>query len=1157
MRERSIGGRRGGFGEGLLGLVLWLGACSLDGGKRPERAEGTDVPTASAYDIGVATRGACTDWTTRTCAIELSTQGGFVDCAPGVQVCEQGVWGPCAIDATRAHVRVPAPAASSVSGSASGPRLGLQSIGGTATSCAGNVCNPSCRVFQDEPSVAVAAQRVDAPTGNLYGGALQASNVPSAFKAKGSLDTQCSAAPGSEESNSACQFDQRCVDGECVAFDPGESGICEGIDLTAPTSCVPSSGGTRAITVCNRGTETAPPGVKCYRYPGGSPKYPNPDPGLGTWVMTTAHELEPGDCETQQVAEAIWGQNGIQSVACNPPETAELTATVGPQYPDGASHSSGSIEWTSPGAANDADGASASATPPNPAAATTGPLAPSSSTSFGLDLPWNDAANAYSASPAGSYATASPAAPSVSSGSLGPNHPAAFSMPAVAGDGNFTNPERASVADSFYASATPANPGTTRSAQPSANNGSASWNNLNLAYLSGTPALYATAMRSSAGSSDGELSGFGFDVPSGAVLDSLQLSVKWKTDLHHSKYTLSAQVLTGTANTAIGSALLKSGTYTTETTDTLTVSAATLAAFGVDDFDNGLLKVRLRFQRSNGSVANSTASVDSVQLTLVYHVPNTAASVVYRNFGLDSVPDAASVQLTASVKWKTSAVNAFFRLGLQVYSDYGSASPTAIGSELVRVAGDTLDHIDSTAPLTLNGAMLDDDSFGIRIRALRNHGPVNPDVTASIDYVRVSLTWTTAGVTTTHSLFLGNFGFDTRIPSNATITSLTTAVTWKLSAPNTHATLGLQAYTDAGGVPLGSEVTNASGPTSDTTAQQIVLGGVEVADLSDANFGVRVRISRDGSSVGNPDVTASLDHVSVTVAWTAPSTTHAVSYGDFGLDGLPAGAVVRELKTEVRWHTTTATSRAALGFQPYVGATALGSEYIDGNAPTIATTRTQTLGDLSLGAAELADGNLTVKLRVTRSSGSSNPNFTALVDFVRVTATYDVTEQVSLGECNDSNNWTATKLVPNPDPCQDMSVPEYVPFTFTRVFQALCSSGGPVWRHFEYNASTPADTDIAFRFRAFPAAADGTCSARPAISSGDPEPLATVSLSGDPQVCMLGSTSSGCPVDLFAALGEAVAIQECLQMDAHGTPSESASPELLDWNVLHDCVSDE
>jgi hypothetical protein len=56
---------------------------------------------------------------------------------------------------------------------------------------------------------------------------------------------------------------------------------------------------------------------------------------------------------------------------------------------------------------------------------------------------------------------------------------------------------------------------------------------------------------------------------------------------------------------------------------------------------------------------------------------------------------------------------------------------------------------------------------------------------------------------------------------------------------------------------------------------------------------------------------------------------------------------------------------------------------------------------------------------------------------------------------------------------------------------------------------------------------------------------------------LIGSTSSGRPVDLHDALGEVDAMQECLQMDAHGTPSESASPELLDWNVLHDCVPDQ
>lgn len=1134
-------------------VAIWaavlLTACAGDGDRRPAAAEAVDRPAASGYVPSVAS-GPCTDWTTRACAVELSSHGGFVNCAPGVQVCEHGAWGPCAVDATRARVRVPAPPAAV----GSGGLLGLQSIDGSSESCADNVCNPYCQIYEDEPDAPIEATRVDTPTGNLYGGSLQGSNVPTSFKSKGSLDAQCGAAEGSYEFNSACQFDQRCVDGECVALEPGESGTCEGIDVTTPTTCVPSSGGTRAITVCNRGTQTAPAGIKCYRYPGGSPQYPNDDPGVGTWVMTTANELEPGDCETQQVSEAVWGQNGIQSVACNPPESVDLTVTVGPQYPSLAGNTSGDLTWTSPDSAGAADSSSASATPPNPSGATTGPLSPTSSATFGSDLAWAQPENAYAASPAGSYATASPVAPSVASGAVGPSYPGANSTPASTGDASFTNPGRASAEDSSFATATPANPATTLTAAPSANNGSSSWSNLNLAYISGTPALYATATRSSAGTSDAELSGFGFDVPSGAVLDSLQLSVKWKTDLHHSRYTLSAQVQTGASNTAIGSALVKSGTYTTETTDTLTVPAATLAGFDASSFGNANLKVRLRFQRSNGSVATSTASVDSVQLTLVYHVPSTSASVVYRNFGLGAVPDDAAVQLTASVKWKASAVNSNVSLGLQVYSDYGLATQAAVGAELTRVASDTVEHVDTTGALTLTGAMLDDSSFAIRVRALRNYAAgSSPDVTASIDYVRVSLTWTTAGATTTHSILLRNFGFDNRIPGNATITSLTTAARWKLSALNTNVTLGLQAYKAQGTQAIGSEVTDATSPTSDTTAQQVVLSGVSVADLSDASFGVRVRVSRNGSSIANPDVTAMLDSVTVTAAWTAPSTTHGVTLGGFAFATLPANAVVHEIKTEVRWRSTTSTSKAVLGFQPYVGGTAIGSEYTDTAAPTTATTRTQTLSNLALGAADLSDGNFAVKLRVTRGSGGTNPDFTALVDFVRVTATYDVTQQVSVDECNGSNNWTATKLVPSPDACQDMSVPEYVPFTFTRVFQAVCPRGGSLWRNFEYNTSTPADTSIEFRFRSFPAAADGTCTALPAVSSGTPLPVATASLSADPQVCLLGSASSGCPVDLYAALGESGAMAECLQMDAHGTPASSASPELLDWNVLYDC----
>ena len=236
---------------------------------------------------------------------------------------------------------------------------------------------------------------------------------------------------------------------------------------------------------------------------------------------------------------------------------------------------------------------------------------------------------------------------------------------------------------------------------------------------------------------------------------------------------------------------------------------------------------------------------------------------------------------------------------------------------------------------------------------------------------------------------------------------------------------------------------------------------------------------------------------------------------------------------------------------------ALGSEFVDSSVPTSATTRTQTLTDLSLTPAQLADGDFVVKVLASRSAGSSNPDFTASVDFIRVTLTYDEVVEYSIEECNLANNWTATKLSPSPDSCEDMSTPEYVPFTVSRVFQGLCPPGeGPNWRRFGYTTNTPDDTFVEFRFRSFSLDLHGACTALPAVTSGDPQPLATASATQDPQIC--GTTDPACVLDLVQALGGAgPAGLECLQMDAYGMPSGSSSPQLFDWTVLYDCRANE
>jgi hypothetical protein len=1135
-------------------LIAIITACSSTGNDRPGYAGGS----SGAPGIGGVTNGApCRDWETRECGVELGTYEGYVACARGTQVCENGRYGACLVDAARGTLSVTAPPV----GLPTSTHAGLLSVGDDASDCNWNVCNPYCRDFNDEPDQPHEAPRVDTPTGILYGGVLESSNLPSAFKNKGSLDDQCGDPVGTQGWNEACQFDQHCVSGRCTAFEAGESGSCSGVDITAPTSCVPAVGGYRTLSVCNRGTVAAPAGVKCYRYSGGSPQYPNDNPGTGDLVMTTAQVLQPGGCETQQIPEAVFGQNGIQSIGCNPPESTTVTATLGPQYPTTQATTSGTVAFTTPANAYAADDVNATAAPADPTGTVTGPRAPSANSSFGSNGTWTNGSHAYSAAPAGQYATATPTAPALAAGTIGPKFAGGLSNPASTADASFATADRLYAADGSYATATPSDPATVVTASPTTAVASASWSNL--ANAKAADGAYATATLSAAGTVDGYVSGFGFNsLPADAVLDSLEMTVKWRATYAHVRYSLTAQVVKGAANSAVGTALTKSSPITTETTQTQNVSVVGLTAADLSDAN---LKVRLRFNRASGFVAlPSTAQVDHVQLVLKYHVPSTTASVALRNFGLGSVPsNATSVQLSAEVKWKASAVNPNVTLGLQAFKNWGAGTQAALGSELMRgpLAANT-DYTDNTGAITVTAADLADTSFAMRLRVVRNYGVSGSDVTASVDYVRVTVTYTNAGATNTSSIFLKNFGLDGTIPSNATITSVTTSASWRLSAVNTHVTLGLQAYKAGGVTALGTEVTNSTGPIVDTVATQTVVSGVSATDLSDANFGVRVRVSRGNSADANPNVTAYLDYVTVTVAWSASNATHGVTYGNFRFGSLPSNSTITGVTTEVRWKTSVSGVKAQFGFQPYVGAgsTALGTEYVSTSPTTTATTQTQTLTGLSLTPTQLADGNFVVKLRVTRTTGSPNPDFTASVDFVRVTVTYRYPQSLSVAECNPSNNWSATKLSPDPDSCQDMSEPSYVPFTVTRTFQGVCPSGfGPVWRQFGYTTSTPTDTKVEFRFRSYLAESDGTCATLPAVTSGNaPAPAATASPTDDPEVCSVTSSANDCPIDLYSALGKRPdATAECLQMDAYGVPSETETPELVDWTVLHDCVPNE
>ena len=165
-----------------------------------------------------------------------------------------------------------------------GQTLGLQTVGANSQQCTNNVCDPYCWQFDDAPDAAIQSDGGVVSIGAQWGGTLQASNVPTAFKTKGSLDSQCADPVGSQSYEEACQFDQHCVAGACTAYAPLESGSCTGIDITAPTTCIPETGGFRTMTVCNRGTVAAPPGIQLLPCtPAARRSIPIAIPGSASW----------------------------------------------------------------------------------------------------------------------------------------------------------------------------------------------------------------------------------------------------------------------------------------------------------------------------------------------------------------------------------------------------------------------------------------------------------------------------------------------------------------------------------------------------------------------------------------------------------------------------------------------------------------------------------------------------------------------------------------------------------------------------------------------------------------------------------------------------------------------------------------------------------
>ena len=340
-----------------------------------------------------------------------------------------------------------------------------------------------------------------------------------------------------------------------------------------------------------------------------------------------------------------------------------------------------------------------------------------------------------------------------------------------------------------------------------------------------------------------KFSGFGItstDVPATATVASVSATVVWKVDAATDPLTTSVQMFDGA--TAIGTAA--SSTYNNSDAPTTSTSLTQTVSSGVTPAkltDASTFQVVVGFANlSSGKGVSILASIDYVQVDVTWSNGSTAATTVLGGFGFDKVipADATITSLTAEAKWNVSAAAANASLSFQAY-DGGGQTPIAGVAQTVSnpPTTPTVSTVTVTNPGLL-GSDLGDANFKLRVTATRSSGA---SFNAAVDYVKVTALYTTPQVT--NAVLYGGFGLD--VPANATITKVTTEVKWYINTANNAAILGVQPYVNGGSTPVGSELVSSPPPTTATVGTLVQTNpSISPSDLGDANFRVRVRVTR-------------------------------------------------------------------------------------------------------------------------------------------------------------------------------------------------------------------------------------------------------------------------------------------------------------------------
>lgn len=260
--------------------------------------------------------------------------------------------------------------------------------------------------------------------------------------------------------------------------------------------------------------------------------------------------------------------------------------------------------------------------------------------------------------------------------------------------------------------------------------------------------------------------------------------------------------------------------------------------------------------------------------------------------------------------------------------------------------------------------------------------------------------YATATLPTTQSTTVsGDFGFPSfsaDIPAYSTINSLTLNAEYAISATVTGLATGIQINRPAG-TSFGTETTRSTLTEALATQSYTVPGANSDTWLADLRGTTPTTVGRVRISKGNTtnQSTLSLDYISLTVDYTAPSTVSSLSALTFTAGTLsPSFASGTTSYSFTSAYATTTTTFTATATGPTTGGFLM--EYRVGGAGAF-TTLSHTNGVATSPSISLNVGSNTVEVRVTAQDGLTKTTYTTTITRLAASTNADLSAMAFSG----------------------------------------------------------------------------------------------------------------------------------------------------------------